>query len=134
MNCYTALRKRREEFREKVVRIVSAADDNVDTCPEETWVTEDEQELLRYYYYILHGIDDVHVGPIDVKVMKNIIALVPAKWREHFPQILTQLEKDALDDYMLGVKKSIVDFVLQDPQKSEFVVEEVVGRQFLNFK
>ncbi|XP_046587391.1 dynein axonemal heavy chain 7-like [Neodiprion lecontei] len=128
MNCYTALRKRREEFREKVVKIVSAADETADVCPGDPgdgWLTEDERELLRYYYYILHGIDNAHVGPIDVAVMKNIIALIPVKWREHFPEILKQLEKDALDDYMLSVKKSVVDFVLQDPLKPENMEEEV---------
>lgn len=130
MNCYTALRKQREEFREKVIRIISAVDETPDVCHannDTDWLSEDEQELLRYYYYIMHGIDNVHIGPIDVKMMKNIIALVPVKWREHFPEILTQLEKDALDDYMLSVKKSIVDFVLQDPQKSEAMGEEVVS-------
>ncbi|XP_012251165.2 dynein axonemal heavy chain 7-like isoform X2 [Athalia rosae] len=138
MNCYTALHKRREQFREKVVRIVSTADRKLeDCCPvnsEHNWLSEDEQELLRYYYYILQGIDNIHIGPIDETVMKNIIALVPIGWREHFPGFIEQLKKDALDAYMLSVKKSIIDFVLQDPHKLERMEEETVTNENYEIK
>lgn len=66
MQSYTELRKAREYFREKLVRLIvqdktsgSGAD-----IP-----SAHERKILRYHYYIKHGIETVHVAPLD----KNII-------------------------------------------------------------
>ncbi|XP_024941329.1 dynein heavy chain 7, axonemal [Cephus cinctus] len=124
MNCYTSLRKKREEFRQNLVRMIMGQDDddtvNIPSVCAGNWITDEDKELLRYYYYITHGIDDVHVGPMDSAVLKKILNLVPTKWKQKFKDTMTQVIQDAKDDYAISVKKSIVDFVLQDPMNDIF--------------
>lgn len=65
---YMDMRRQREEFRKKLVAlIVSQAD--TDTDPASEFPSEEEREILRYYYYIKHGIDTIHVSPMDPKVL-----------------------------------------------------------------
>ena len=63
----------------------------------------------------MHGIDNQHIPPIEDVILKNILKLVPLKWKKKFKETLSKVVKEAIDDYTLSVKKSIVDFVLQDP-------------------
>lgn len=39
-------------------------------------------ELLRYYYYIHHGIDTIHIAPIEKSWLQHIYALVPEKLKK----------------------------------------------------
>lgn len=32
----------------------------------------EEREVLRYYYYIRHGVDTIHVAPLDQKVLDKV--------------------------------------------------------------
>lgn len=68
---YTEMRKDREEFRLKLVSLIMARNDedpNDDTFP-----NKKERELLRYTYYIQHGIDTVHVAQMDKKVYNRYV-------------------------------------------------------------
>ncbi|KAK0178126.1 hypothetical protein PV328_002104, partial [Microctonus aethiopoides] len=119
MNCYTTLRKRREEFRCNLVKMLilqENGDDPMSKANEEGIINKKaEEDLLKYYYYIMHGIDDVHVAPMDVNLLDKILSLVPSHWQKKFQNILHNVIDDAKEHYAMSLKKSIVDFVLQDP-------------------
>lgn len=66
MQSYTAMRKAREEFREKLVKLIcqEAPGDDGDGIP-----SGEEKNMLRYYYYLRYGIDTIHVAPLDNKIL-----------------------------------------------------------------
>jgi dynein heavy chain len=68
---------------------------------------------MRYYYYIKHGIDTVHVAPLDKKVLNRVLRLIPkklTKWNDVLESIIVEMK----EDYITAVKKSVIDFVLGD--------------------
>lgn len=71
LQSYTALRKQREEFRKRLVALIVNKDDNEDIDPEEIPSAE-EREILRYYYYIRHGVDTIHVAPLDQEMLDRV--------------------------------------------------------------
>lgn len=80
-----------------------------------SWLTEEDKNLLRYYYYILHEIDDVHAGTLDSNTLKKITSMVSTEWQERHNECFDQLIRELKSDYVTSMKKSIVDFVLQEP-------------------
>ncbi|XP_029708760.2 dynein axonemal heavy chain 7 [Aedes albopictus] len=109
---YTALRKDREEFRKKLIKLIVRKDHEKDD-EANTFPNVEERELLRYYHYIRHGIDTVHVAPIDKRVLQRILKLIPknlVKYKEALRTIFDEIK----DDYSFAVKKAVVDFVLGD--------------------
>ncbi|CAH1117610.1 unnamed protein product [Phaedon cochleariae] len=113
LKSYTALRKQREEFRNRLIKLIVGNDEEREIGDDEIPSSE-EREMLRYYYYVKHGVDTVHVAPLDQKVLSRVLALVPRKlmvWEE----TLSESIKDVKEDFMMAVKKAIIDFVLQDP-------------------
>lgn len=86
--------------------------------PADAIPSAEEMEVLRYYYYIHNGIDTVHVAPIDKIWLAHVMGLIPPKlqkWRD----LLEELTDEMKEDFLMSVKKGIVDFVLQDPALSE---------------
>ncbi|VEN46856.1 unnamed protein product [Callosobruchus maculatus] len=73
--------------------------------------------MLRYYYYVKYGVDTVHVAPLDEEVLTRVLALVPRKLMV-WEKTLAESVQDVKDDFMMAVKKAIIDFVLQDPSFS----------------
>lgn len=70
---YTRLRKDREEFRQRLVNMILHNDGKMEIDDlESNELTEDEKQILRYYYYIQHGIDNVHVSPINIAILKRV--------------------------------------------------------------
>lgn len=68
---------------------------------------------MRYYYYIKHGIDTVHVAPLDKRVLTRVIRLIPKKltrWNDVLESITVEMK----EDYITAVKKAVIDFVLGD--------------------
>lgn len=91
--------------------------------PEDAVPSAEEMEVLRYYYYIHNGIDTVHVAPIDNVWLGHVMSLIPPKllrWQD----LLEELTDEMKDDFLMSVKKGIVDFVLQDPSLSELGIVE----------
>ncbi|KAK5646414.1 hypothetical protein RI129_004878 [Pyrocoelia pectoralis] len=122
MQSYTALRKQREEFRKRLVDLIINRNDDMEIGSDEI-PTAGEKEILRYYYYIRHGVDTVHVAPLDPKLLDTILALIPPKlkkWRD----LLNHTVNDMKEDFMMAMKKSIVDFLLRDPSFCESIVAE----------
>lgn len=70
LKSYTALRKQREEFRQRLVKLITSVREDemdIDDIP-----NAQEKEMLRYYYYVKHGVDTVHVAPLDEKVLNRV--------------------------------------------------------------
>lgn len=69
------MRKKREEFRKKLVSLIVSKDDSEGTevsSPDNSdFPNAEEREIMRYYYYIKHGIDTIHVAPMDAQVLNK---------------------------------------------------------------
>ena len=78
-----------------------------------------EKDILRYYYYIHNGIDTEHVAPLEDVRIRNVMSLISIKLRKNFPSSLLNLSDEVREDYLLSVKKAIVDFVLRDSREAE---------------
>jgi len=72
--------------------------------------------LRSYNYYITHGIDTDHIAPLDRSWIDRVLALISTRLRQGKDDIITCLVDEMRDDYLLSVKKSIIDFVLRDPR------------------
>lgn len=76
---YMTMRLEREHFRRKLVELILHMDDDQD--PELAaqcavpFPDQEEREILRYYYYIKHGIDTIHVSPLSKKILKRCVPL-----------------------------------------------------------
>ena len=68
---------------------------------------------MRYYYYIKHGIDTIHVAPLDKKVLNRVLKLIPKKL-SRWSDVLNAITVEMKEDYITAVKKSVIDFVLGD--------------------
>lgn len=108
-----ATHKRREDFRHALVRMIMQYPDEES---EESGDTS-EKNVLRYLYYIQRGIDTEHVAPLEDSWLDHVMELLDNKLKTStvLSESLEKLRDEMRDDYMLGVKKSIVDFVLKDP-------------------
>ncbi|KAK5646415.1 hypothetical protein RI129_004879 [Pyrocoelia pectoralis] len=114
LEAYSTLRKQKEDFRKRLADVIMSQDEEMEL---EDVCSPNDKEMLKYYYYIRHGVDTVHVSPLEQKVLDSALALVPEKlkrWRE----VLANAVEDMREDYTVAIKKSIVDFVLQDPNTS----------------
>lgn len=74
MLSYTALRKQREEFRKRLVALIANKDEDMEIGSDEIPSAE-EREILRYYYYIRHGVDTIHVAPLDQQVLDRVYTI-----------------------------------------------------------
>ncbi len=70
MKSYTIVRREREEFRKKLISLIIASDEEI-ARDDGTFPDAREKEIMRYCYYIKHGINTVHVAPIDKKVLNK---------------------------------------------------------------
>lgn len=79
---------------------------------------------MRYYYYIKHGIDTVHVAPLDKRVLNRVLKLIPkklTKWNDLLESITVEMK----EDYITAVKKAVIDFVLGDALSKNINKQEV---------
>ncbi|XP_006814570.1 dynein axonemal heavy chain 7-like [Saccoglossus kowalevskii] len=123
-------RKDRESFRSALVNIIlqddratppprpSSADGELPPLSRTGSPTAAEKDILRYYYYIHNGIDTEHVAPMEDAWLEDVLKLVPEHLKELADTIET-LSDEMREDYLLSVKKAIVDFVLRDPREKD---------------
>uniref|UniRef100_A0A6Q2WPZ0 Dynein axonemal heavy chain 7 n=1 Tax=Esox lucius TaxID=8010 RepID=A0A6Q2WPZ0_ESOLU len=73
---------------------------------------------LKYYYYIRNGIDTENVAAMEDSWLENVLDLVPTHLKA-LSKTIELLTDEMKEDYLLSVKKSIVDFVLRDPRERD---------------
>lgn len=77
--------------------------------------SQERETLQKYYYYIQNGIDTFAVATMDPSWWTNVMKLIPATYRQtRYEKQLLRLASEMRDEYMMSVKKSIVDFVLKE--------------------
>ncbi|XP_052080869.1 dynein axonemal heavy chain 7-like isoform X1 [Mytilus californianus] len=81
--------------------------------------TSAEKDILRYYYYIHNGIDTEHVAPMEDSWLENVLDLVSYDLKKDHFETIENLSDEMREDYLLSVKKAIVDFVLKDPREKD---------------
>ena len=81
--------------------------------------------LYRYNYYISHGIDTEHIAPLDRSWIERVLALLAPRLRQDKDDLITCLTDEMREDYLLSVKKAIIDFVLRDPRSD---IETMVSK------
>lgn len=54
-----------------MVELITSRDEIMEVDPDDI-PSPQEREILRYYYYIKHGVDTIHVAPLDVKVLNRV--------------------------------------------------------------
>lgn len=125
MKKYLALCEKRENFRAQLLeRIVKAKKEGISNETEretgikgkesEDSIAETDIDILRYYYYLTHGVDNVYVGSMDPRLLEDILRMIPAAWRGKFKESVTELVKEVKEEYALDVKKSVIEFVIGD--------------------
>lgn len=119
MKSYTIVRREREEFRKKLVSLILTNEDPT----EEAFPNADEREVLKYYYYIKYGIDTIHVAPIDSKLVTKIMKLLPKTIGKYQDVIVNNMD-EVKSEYLLAVKKAVVDFVLGDSLNRKKMTEK----------
>lgn len=72
LKSYTALRKQREEFRNRLIKLIVSKKNEDGSTSADDIPSEEDKEMLRYYYYVKHGVDTVHVAPLDEKVLGRV--------------------------------------------------------------
>ncbi|XP_063529439.1 dynein axonemal heavy chain 7-like [Cydia strobilella] len=112
---FNALRKAREEFRSKLMSLIcqSAPGEDGDGRP-----PTEEENKARYYYYIHYGLDTIHVAPLDNRTILRVYNLLTLKLRQ-WKDTLFAITAEMREDFIMSMKKAIVDFVLKDPNEKE---------------
>ncbi|GAB1603143.1 hypothetical protein Ahia01_000594700, partial [Argonauta hians] len=129
-------KKDRENFRKSLVDIIMQNDTSGSPTSDlgegelppimtASTSTAAEKDTLRYYYYVHNGIDTAHVAAMEDSWLQNVYRLLPKKYRENNPFTLEILSEEMKEDYLMSVKKAIVDFVLKDPREYEKGPEEI---------
>ena len=77
--------------------------------------TASEKDVLKYYYYISNGIDTDHISSMEQSWMDNILERLAPALRQGMDGTIEGLADEIREEYLLSVKKAIVDFVLKDP-------------------
>ncbi|XP_052236951.1 dynein axonemal heavy chain 7-like isoform X2 [Dreissena polymorpha] len=123
-------KKDRENFRKSLVDIImqeegvqqtnmASATGELQPLSRTGSPTAAEKDILRYYYYIHHGIDTEHVAPMEDSWLENVLALISTELKEGHNETIDNLSDEMREDYLLSVKKAIVDFVLKDPRERD---------------
>ncbi|XP_030626002.1 dynein heavy chain 3, axonemal [Chanos chanos] len=88
-----------------------------------------ERDLERYMYYISKGIHSQILALQPPHQINNILRLVPACLHSNRRELENLLEEVQFD-YSFSLRKSIVDYILLDPQERERLFISRIPQQF----
>ncbi|XP_037391966.1 dynein heavy chain 3, axonemal [Pygocentrus nattereri] len=90
-----------------------------------------DEDLERYMYYISNGVQDHMLAPQPPQHITNILKLLPGVLqREELQDLQAVLLQEVRRDYSFSIRKSIVDYILLDPEERERLVISSVPRSF----
>jgi dynein heavy chain len=107
---FTLLRRRKEEFRSRLLNLIIKSESSI----KKKFKIHNDKDLSLFYYYIKNGLNTLHVAPIDSIIINNILLLIPKKYKYSFHQLLEELLSQIKDEYLLTMKRSVIDFAFQD--------------------
>ncbi|KAG9271272.1 dynein heavy chain 7, axonemal [Astyanax mexicanus] len=124
--------KDREHFRRTLVSLIMEQEPSTSmTIPDDSSPptcgspTLTEKDILKYNHYIQHGIDTEQVANMEDSWLANILDLVPTHLRS-LTRPIEVFSEEMGEDYLLSVKKSIVNYAVQDPrEKNEKKVRDL---------
>ncbi|XP_031754732.1 dynein heavy chain 3, axonemal [Xenopus tropicalis] len=73
----------------------------------------------RYYKIIEESIDPCMVTPLSKEWLQGIYSYIPAELCKVYNKSLQGLTKEAEEDYTNAIKKSILDYILLDPEEQQ---------------
>ncbi|THD19780.1 Dynein heavy chain axonemal [Fasciola hepatica] len=76
-----------------------------------------ERDLERYYYYIDKGISDDMIAPPPDQLWKKLEEYTPKKLVVAWPYLAEELREEIRHDFDHALRKSIVDYILLDPEE-----------------
>lgn len=65
-------RLKRELFRDRLVNLLIKSHGEELDIDNNSLLTDNELDVLRYYFYILHGIDKIYVAPMDTSLIEKV--------------------------------------------------------------
>eukprot|EP01046_Picozoa_sp_COSAG06_P026166 COSAG06_NODE_2238_length_7273_cov_4.879147_5_plen_818_part_01 len=81
-----------------------------------------DEEMERYYSYIMNGMDDRETAPIKQDWLNTVMGSLPI-WLAHTAEsdsaLVDRLATEIETDYLLSMRKSVVDYVLRRPAEME---------------
>ncbi|KAG8433111.1 hypothetical protein GDO86_017410 [Hymenochirus boettgeri] len=91
-----------------------------------------EKVLERYFYYIHHGIQKEMLTPKDEEQMDRILTRIPKHLLNNpaLEQMFLKIKEETECDYHTSLRKSIVDYILKDPEEKERLLISNTPRPF----
>ncbi|XP_073447159.1 dynein axonemal heavy chain 3 isoform X1 [Aquarana catesbeiana] len=80
-----------------------------------------QRDLERYFHYIHHKIQAEMLAPQEKKQMDGILANVPSQLLKNpaLKKLLEEIKEEIVNDYHTSLRKSIVDYILRDPEEKD---------------
>ncbi|XP_077305116.1 dynein axonemal heavy chain 3 [Lithobates pipiens] len=80
-----------------------------------------QRDLERYFHYIHHKIQAEMLAPQEKKQMDRILANVPSQLLKNpaLEKLLEEIKEEIANDYHTSLRKSIVDYILRDPEEKD---------------
>lgn len=121
---YTQNRINKEDFRKRIVDLVMSpilsGVENVNSM----------NKFPRFHHYIQTGVDTLHVAPLEESSLEMILSFVPMKYKTNFPAITGVLIEEIQYQFTYAIKKSIVEFTLNQVSTED---SSTVGLKTINF-
>jgi dynein heavy chain len=111
---FTEMMQRRIEYRKKLLEYLNSGGDENDDAKAKA-----DRRERRYRRYIQHGIGTEHIAPLQQLSINHILALIPNKLKKNFKEFLQSLLSEVQQEFIVGVKIAVVEYVLHDAKQSK---------------
>ncbi|XP_069839891.1 dynein axonemal heavy chain 3 isoform X1 [Dendropsophus ebraccatus] len=91
-----------------------------------------QRDLERYFHYIHHGIQTEMLAPQEMEQMDRILTSVPSQLLNNpaLERLLQEIKEEVGYDYCASLRKSIVDYILKDPEERDRLFIGSIPRSF----